>query len=495
MSRKFSDSSSQELRRDVYNFRFPPLESSGRHWFDPSSLTSSQESRRFSLSRTSGDRNGGFRNSKKVKTIDVDSEPYASCSTQDSLGLDVFEFSDEGFQKSQNLKKADSDRFEYNSSEELGGQKGRESGVFDFSEDVDFQKSKKLKKAIFDPYEYNSSEEVEGIVAPPQRKSREIEIFDFSKDMDFVKSKKLKKTDFYPSEYNSSVDLEGIVAPSQRKSMKVDTFDFSEDVAPSQRKKLKKADFNSYEYISSEELEESVIPLERKSKKIGFFDTLEDVDFQESQTLKTTDLDPYEYISSEELEELVAPPGRKSNEIGVFDFSEDEDLGKPKKSKNAGSNSLVRRSSQKLCDLGILQSRKHGRSELSAELDGVSVKSKKKDREKNGVIEKKKKKKKRVSRESDPGYIELTATLMETQEFGRTTEHIDDVSLALDGLKEGQPVRRRRASLVSLLSICKTLQQRQLLWDHGYLVNLPTLVIVFLTKIYNTAPFKHFLLA
>ncbi|GMH19518.1 hypothetical protein Nepgr_021359 [Nepenthes gracilis] len=60
-----------------------------------------------------------------------------------------------------------------------------------------------------------------------------------------------------------------------------------------------------------------------------------------------------------------------------------------------------------------------------------------------------------------------TATLMETQEFGEMMEHLDEVNFALDGLRNGQPVRIRRASLLSLLTICGTAQQRRLLRAQG----------------------------
>ncbi|KAL9686709.1 hypothetical protein QQ045_031102 [Rhodiola kirilowii] len=60
-----------------------------------------------------------------------------------------------------------------------------------------------------------------------------------------------------------------------------------------------------------------------------------------------------------------------------------------------------------------------------------------------------------------------TATLMETQECGEMMEHEDEVYFALDGLRKGQPVRIRRASLLSLLSISATAQQRRLLRIQG----------------------------
>ncbi|XP_054802147.1 wings apart-like protein 1 [Prosopis cineraria] len=63
--------------------------------------------------------------------------------------------------------------------------------------------------------------------------------------------------------------------------------------------------------------------------------------------------------------------------------------------------------------------------------------------------------------------IPATSTLMEAQEFGEMMEHVDEVNFALDGLRKGQPVRIRRASLVSLLAICGTAHQRRLLRTQG----------------------------
>ncbi|KAL1562705.1 wings apart-like protein 2 [Salvia divinorum] len=436
MSRKLSAANSSNdgvSDSSLRDFRFPELESSRRHWSDPCSLSSYQGS----LSRTSVDRN-----SKKLEVIDVDSEPYGSCSTQDSQGIEIFEFSDEVFQKPKKLKKADFDPFEYNSSEELEAivappqRKGRESGVFNFSEDVDLQKSKKLKIADFDPFEYNSSEELEGIVAPTQRKGRESGVFDFSEDVDLQKSKKLKIADFDPFEHNSSQELEGIVAPPQRRG---------------------------------------------GERKVSYFS--EDVNFPKSKKLKKAVYDPYEYNSSEELEGIVALPQRKGTDIGVFEFSEDMDLLKSNRRNTVGSDTFGPSSS---LDSWIPQSRKHGWNGLSVNLAEVCMKSQKKDRGKNNVLEKKKKKK-RKSRELGPGYTELTATSMEIQEFTETTEHtdefvettehidefvdttehIDEVNAALDGVKKEQAVRIRRESLLSLLSICGTLKKRRLLWAHG----------------------------
>ncbi|CAJ1936428.1 unnamed protein product [Sphenostylis stenocarpa] len=63
--------------------------------------------------------------------------------------------------------------------------------------------------------------------------------------------------------------------------------------------------------------------------------------------------------------------------------------------------------------------------------------------------------------------IPATSTLMEAQEFGEMMEHVDEVNFALDGLRKGQPLRIRRTSLVSLLTICATTHQRRLLRTQG----------------------------
>ncbi|XVF27668.1 hypothetical protein REPUB_Repub14bG0128500 [Reevesia pubescens] len=96
------------------------------------------------------------------------------------------------------------------------------------------------------------------------------------------------------------------------------------------------------------------------------------------------------------------------------------------------------------------------------------------DDSKNDVVIRRSKKQKQnqSKKEKEVGYssmpwISPTSTLMEAQEFGEMMEHVDEVNFALDGLKKGQPVRIRRASLLSLLSICGTAQQRRLLRTHG----------------------------
>ncbi|KAF8029894.1 hypothetical protein BT93_E2344 [Corymbia citriodora subsp. variegata] len=89
-----------------------------------------------------------------------------------------------------------------------------------------------------------------------------------------------------------------------------------------------------------------------------------------------------------------------------------------------------------------------------------------------GGVSRKSKKPRNGESRRGKGYVEhsvlrTTSTLMETQEFGEMMEHVDEVNFALDGLRKGQPVRIRRASLSSLLGICGTAQQRRLLRTQG----------------------------
>lgn len=92
------------------------------------------------------------------------------------------------------------------------------------------------------------------------------------------------------------------------------------------------------------------------------------------------------------------------------------------------------------------------------------------EEEENGAVPRSKKPKIKHSKKlgvSSPSIAAATSTLMEAQEFGEMMEHVDEVNFALDGLRKGQPVRIRRASLLSLLSISGTAQQRRLLRAQG----------------------------
>ncbi|KAB5533983.1 hypothetical protein DKX38_017069 [Salix brachista] len=91
----------------------------------------------------------------------------------------------------------------------------------------------------------------------------------------------------------------------------------------------------------------------------------------------------------------------------------------------------------------------------------------------NGLVPRKSKKPRRSKSKSErngtgnSNLLTSSTTLMEAQEFGEMMEHVDEVNFALDGLKKGQPLRIKRASLLSLLGICGTQQQRRLLRTEG----------------------------
>ncbi|KAK6149873.1 hypothetical protein DH2020_017398 [Rehmannia glutinosa] len=218
------------------------------------------------------------------------------------------------------------------------------------------------------------------------------------------------------------------------------------------RKKVKVIDVDSEHYGSSSSQE---------SKDYGVVE-ISDGDFHKSKNVKKISSDPYEFYSSQELEEFAILPQRLGRKSTTFNFSENGDFRKPEM-RNVDTDSYGLNSSQELDDLGLSQSREcEGRDCL--EFDGVSRNSKKKD---NRVLQKKKSKNKMKTKDFGLGDLVLTTTLMETQEFGEMMEHVDEVNFALDGLKKGQQVRIQRASLLSLLSICGTAQQRRLLRIHG----------------------------
>ncbi|KAL8460369.1 hypothetical protein ACS0TY_032050 [Phlomoides rotata] len=189
---------------------------------------------------------------------------------------------------------------------------------------------------------------------------------------------------------------------------------------------------------------------------------ISDGEFQKSKMGKKINSDPYDYNSSQELEELEILPKRM--EKSVYDFSENGDIWT---SKTWRADKYGVSSSQEFNGLGISEPRKGQGNKDSWEFDGICTKSKKKYKKENEVLQKKKNKKKMNTKELGLGDAVLTTTLMETQEYGEMMEHVDEVNFALDGLKKGQQVKIRRASLLSLLSICGTAQQRRLLRVHG----------------------------
>ncbi|XP_057764574.1 wings apart-like protein 2 isoform X2 [Salvia miltiorrhiza] len=196
---------------------------------------------------------------------------------------------------------------------------------------------------------------------------------------------------------------------------------------------------------------------------------ISDGESEEPRFVKKVNYDPFEYDSSQELEECSVLPRKRSVENGVFGFSENAGSWKPKL-KDVDSDTYGLNSSLGLRELEISERRVCRGSRDSWDIDGVSRNHKKNCKEEIGVLDKKKtkkNKKKMKTEEVGLGDLVLTSTLMETQEFGEMMEHVDEVNFALDGLKKGQQVKIRRGSLLSLLSICGTAQQRRLLRVHG----------------------------
>lgn len=196
---------------------------------------------------------------------------------------------------------------------------------------------------------------------------------------------------------------------------------------------------------------------------------ISDGELEEPKVAKKIVDDPFAYDSSQELEELSVLPPRRGVENGVSGFSGNGVSWKPKL-KEVDFELCGLGSSLGMRELEISESRECHGGRGSFGFDGVLRKSKNR-KEENGVLGKKEKKKFKKKMKTEEVGVEdfvVTSTLMEAQEFGEMMEHVDEVNFALDGLKKGQPVKIRRGSLLSLLSICGTAQQRRLLRVHGY---------------------------
>ncbi|KAG8365477.1 hypothetical protein BUALT_Bualt18G0108800 [Buddleja alternifolia] len=172
----------------------------------------------------------------------------------------------------------------------------------------------------------------------------------------------------------------------------------------------------------------------QESNEFRVLESIEFGDFDKPKKVRKVNSDPFEYNSS---------PERNGRDNRVVEFSENGEFSESKKFKNGDSHSF-----------------------------GLNLaKSKTMDRGQSGGLQKKKNKKKKKiikPKESGSGDVEVTTTLVEEiHEFGDAMEDVDEVNFAVDGLKKGQPERIRRASLLSLLSICGTARQRQLLRVQG----------------------------
>lgn len=146
--------------------------------------------------------------------------------------------------------------------------------------------------------------------------------------------------------------------------------------------------------------------------------------------------------------------GENPQDIYSFAFSSQDSSHWSLNSEPYASNS-----SQEVRELSILPPRKHGYEEGEG-----SLRKLKKARNGNKGFDLP-----RRVKLSEERVEKTLKTLMETQECGEMMENVDEVNFALDGLRKGcQQVRVRRASLLSLLSICGTAQRRRLLRTHGY---------------------------
>ncbi|KAI7736243.1 hypothetical protein M8C21_022693 [Ambrosia artemisiifolia] len=148
------------------------------------------------------------------------------------------------------------------------------------------------------------------------------------------------------------------------------------------------------------------------------------------------ELDPdifnFDFLKNPSQESVKNPYTFDSFDSDPFSFDSSED-----------SRKLPPRSKKHKTELNDINNKDNNKK-------GKKGKDKEKEKEKKAVV-----------------MVSETTTLMETQEFGEMMEHADEVDFALDGLRRGQPVRIRRASLLSLLMVCGTLQQRRLLRTHG----------------------------
>ncbi|CAI9087504.1 OLC1v1021583C1 [Oldenlandia corymbosa var. corymbosa] len=209
--------------------------------------------------------------------------------------------------------------------------------------------------------------------------------------------------------------------------------------------------------LSSQETDELAILPSRVGRGAEDFGRVGGSLWKSSKKLKIGDSEPCSLISSQDDDEvqiLYSKKGGENGDSGYADgvFEAVMDL-----------EPLRLNSSQESDELAILPVKKN---KNAGKVDGSLRKSKKV--KENGVLPKKNKKKVK-SREDASNSVSIvpTSTLMETQEFGEMMEHVDEVDFALDGLRKGQPVRIRRGSLLSLLSISGTAAQRRMLRAHG----------------------------
>ncbi|XP_073143276.1 wings apart-like protein 2 [Henckelia pumila] len=259
-----------------------------------------------------------------------------------------------------------------------------------------------------------------------------------------------------PYGFNSSQDRKLTILPSVKDG---DTGDFDGGLWKPKKVKMFDVDLETYGSSSSQDSREFAIPSSGYGAEDGILG-FSDGGFLKSKKVKKVDSDPYG------VDSLLEIPQRKGGENKVFEFSDGE-FWESEKFKNIDYDSYGLNSSQELSELGISLPRKGKGDSDPWKFEEVSGKPDKKRKKENVCLQKKKNKNKMKIKELVSGDVCLTSTLMETQEFGEMMEHMDEVNFALDGLKKVQQVTVRRASLLSLLSVCGTSQQRRLLRVHG----------------------------
>ncbi|XP_075513733.1 wings apart-like protein 2 isoform X1 [Primulina tabacum] len=235
--------------------------------------------------------------------------------------------------------------------------------------------------------------------------------------------------------------------------------DFDGGLWKPKKVKLFDVDLETYGSSSSQDSREFAIP---SSGYVGEDGILEfsDGGFRKPKKVEKINSNPHGFDSSLEIHQ------RKGGENKAFEISHGE-FWESEEFKNVDYDSYGLNSSQELSELGISLPRKCKADGDPWKFDEVSRKPIKKRKKENVFSQKKKNKTKMKIKELVSGDVGLTSTLMETQEFGEMMEHMDEVNFALDGLMKGQQVTVRRASLLSLLSVCGAAQQRRLLRVHG----------------------------
>ncbi|KAL8032666.1 hypothetical protein ABFX02_13G111100 [Erythranthe guttata] len=239
-----------------------------------------------------------------------------------------------------------------------------------------------------------------------------------------------------------------VVSGSPSQECSEDVFNFTLSSEDSGRRHL----FGSYSFTSSREKRRSTILPSRNGGDCGDHDG-----GLRKRKRKVVDVDslPYGVLGLKKPKNFMKInstlrkcSSSRESDTRVFEFSENRDFS-ISKAKNVDSGWYGLNSSH---DLRNSVPRKCDFKRDVSNFTRVCGISKKKAGKENGVLQKTRKK--------------LDSKLRSI------AENVDGVNFALDGLKKGSHVNIRRASLVSLLSVCRTKQHRQLLRVNGMARNI-----------------------